>query len=69
MAFRIPTFIGWYFCTVGDYWNYKIIKPLWGDLAFMPEFGWKLQGFAQGRETEGRAMHVFSLRLTAFYGA
>jgi len=96
---------GWYFCRVGDYWNFKAVIPgvvgvaaffltwcgiidlfasfvtldwyvaaatlgvfgLRGNLAFMPEFGWKLQGYAQGRETAGRAMYVFSIRLTAFY--
>lgn len=57
---------GSYFCRVGDFWNYKLIKPLFGDTALMLEFGWKLQGYAQGRETEGRAMYVFSIRLTAF---
>jgi hypothetical protein len=58
---------GYYFCTVGSYWNYKLIKPLFGDTALMLELGWKLQGYAQGRETEGKAMFVFSPRLTAFY--
>jgi hypothetical protein len=58
---------GSYFCEVGPYWNYKVIKHLYGDLAFMGEWGWKLQGYAQGRETEGKAMYVFSIRLTAFY--
>lgn len=58
---------GWYYCELDKYWNFKAVIPLWGDLAFMPEFGWKLQGFAQGRETEGKAMYAFSLRLTAFY--
>jgi hypothetical protein len=57
---------GSYFCRVGKYWNYKLIKHLFGDTALMLEFGWKLQGFAQGRETEGKAMYVFSIRLTAF---
>ena len=64
---RFNAVAGWYFCTVGPYWNFKIIKPLWGDTAFMGEFGWKLQGYAQGRESEGKAMFVFSPRLTAFY--
>ena len=57
---------GYYFCNVGPYFNYKLIKHLWGDTALMLEFGWKLQGFAQRRETEGKAMYVFSVRLTAF---
>lgn len=58
---------GWYFCTVGPYWNYKAVQPLWGDLCFMSEFGWKLQPWAQRRESSGKAMFVFSLRFTAFY--
>lgn len=93
---------GWYFCTVGDFWNYKLIlpgylgrllffsvlmsilivstllAPSWlivapmaalfttKDLAFMGEFGWKLQPWAQGRPYGDKAMFVFSLRLTAF---
>jgi hypothetical protein len=63
---RANAVAGSYFCTVGNYWNFKVIKPLFGDLAFMGEWGWKLQGYAQGRETEGKAMYVFSIRLTAF---
>jgi hypothetical protein len=58
---------GAYFCTVGPYWNYKLIRPLFGDTALMLELGWKLQGYAQGREIDGKAMYVFSPRLTAFY--
>jgi hypothetical protein len=58
---------GAYFCRVGPYWNYKLIIHLRDDLAFMLEFGWKLQGYAQGRESSGKAMFVFSPRLTAFY--
>ena len=58
---------GAYLCQVGPYWNDKSIYPLFGDLCLMLEFGWKLQGYAQGRETEGKAMFVFSIRLTAFY--
>lgn len=58
---------GWYFCRVGSYWNFKAVIPLFGDLAFMPEFGWKLQPWAQGRPDGDRAMYVFSPRFTAFY--
>lgn len=57
---------GSYLCRVGDYWNYKLIKPIFGDTALMAEFGWKLQGYAQGREVEGKAMYVCSIRFTAF---
>jgi hypothetical protein len=64
---RTNAVAGWYFCTVGDYWNFKAVIPLWGDLAFMPEFGWKLQEFAQGKPYTGKAMYVFSLRFTAFH--
>lgn len=106
---RTNAIAGWYFCRVGPYWNFKLIKPgyvgVWAfyillalavsapfallinwlafpitlaaaaviggfnprDTAFMLELGWKLQGFAQGRETEGKAMYVFSPRLTTFY--
>lgn len=57
---------GWYFCRVGSYWNFKLIKPLFGDTALMLEYGWKLQPWAQRRETEGKAMYVYSERLTSF---
>ena len=63
---RTAAIAGWYFCRVGPYWNFKAVIPLFGDLAFMPEFGWKLQELAQGRKINGKAMYVFSLRLTAF---
>lgn len=58
---------GWYYCRVADYWNFKVIAPLWGDLAFMGELGWKLQPWAQERPDGDRAMYVCSIRLTAFY--
>lgn len=58
---------GWYFCIVGEYWNFRGIWHLAGDTALMLEFGWKLQPWAQGRGEPGRAMYVCSVRLTAFY--
>jgi hypothetical protein len=64
---RTNAIAGWYFCTVGDYWNFKAVIPLWRDLAFMSEFGWKLQEFAQCKPYTGKAMYVFSLRFTAFH--
>lgn len=59
---------GWLFVRCDNGWCLKSVKPLWGDLAFMGEFGWRLQPWAQERGS-GLAQYVFSLRLTAFHKA
>jgi hypothetical protein len=56
---------GWYFATCDNAWNFKSVTHLFRDLALQLEFGWRLQPWAQGRG-EGKAMYVFSIRLTAF---
>jgi hypothetical protein len=56
---------GWYFATCDNAWNFKSVTHLFRDLALQLEFGWRLQPWEQGRG-EGRAMYVFSVRLTAF---
>jgi hypothetical protein len=51
---------GWYKVTIGDYWHWRNIK-YWGfGIYTSSEFGWRLQGIAQGRPQDICRQLVFT---------
>jgi hypothetical protein len=64
---RIPGKTGWFKVVIGKYWHYRSIKQWPFGIYTSSEFGWRLQGIAEGRPQDICRQLVFTpIRIIRF---
>jgi hypothetical protein len=57
---RIAGRTGWFKVSIGEYWHYRNIKHIGFGIYTSSEFGWRLQGIAEGRPQDICRQLVFT---------